>query len=603
MRIRQTRIAYDGRNQYQTSTSGDDVRAMINTYGSGGGSSIPTQTLRSEQNVRRWLNTDASSVTYDPEGSWMDRDTITVTAWKQVGDNDPEIDTDAIIYYDYDTPTPYIAITGGTGTIGTVQMNDYISIALKQDNSATGTIYTSMTVPLIYFGQNGYSMSIGGEFATALELQEALPYGPNYQGEMYVVDGELYDYRYEDSLWYPIANIQGPQGPKGDDGTSVTILGSFETVEQLEIAHPTGSAGDSYLIDGDLYVWDGTNLEWTDVGTIQGPQGIQGEQGIQGPQGPQGQQGIQGIQGPQGATGPQGPQGPQGQAGQDGADAVRRWIVPSQGTIKYNPQTRTVTPNVLTAKVMKQVGDNAPEEDYSTDIYANGNTTTPAIKLPSTGITVYPFFNYVTFALKQNGEIYYSTQVPVISDGISTIIQGSFDTVQQLYSTYPSGPDGMGDSYIVSGSLYTYNYTTYQWTNVGTVQGPKGDTIQYTAGDNVVITGNTISVPTQNIEDIAYHVITAGSNTTRSAMQAPSVTSSPFNVTINYMSNTNRFTIVDGYWKWCGIDMGVSTSDYNMVRTTNGEWEYYNSSTQATMPSGIYTTSCTKNNGVIYIEV
>lgn len=600
MQFKQTRIPYEGRDAYKTTTSNDAVRSMISTYGSSGGGAATTQAQRTEQNVRRWLNTDASSVTYDPEGSWMDRDTITVTAWKQVGDNDPEIDTDAIIYYDYDTPTPYIAITGGTGTIGTVQMNDYISIALKQDNSATGTIYTSMTVPLIYFGQNGHSMSIEGEFATAAELQEALPYGPNYEGEMYVVDGELYDYRYEDSLWYPIANIQGPQGPKGDDGTSVTILGSYETVEQLEIAHPTGSAGDSYLIDGDLYVWDGTNLAWTDVGTIQGPQGIQGEQGIQGPQGPQGQQGIQGIQGPQGATGPQ---GEQGQAGQDGADAVNRWIVVSQDVVKFDPRTRTVSPNVLTAKVMKQVGSNTPEEDLSATIYANGNTQTPAIPLPSTGITVFPFFKYVTFTLKQNGQIYYSKQVPVVSDGYSTVIDGTYASVEALYTAYPNGPTGgMGDSYIVNGDLYTYDYTNLVWHDVGKVQGPAGT---YSAGTNVTISNGVISVPTQNIETIAYDVYTAqtASTTTRSAVQAPSVTSSPFNVTINYMSNTNRFTIVDGYWKWCGIDMGVSTSDYNMVRTSNGEWEYYNSSTQATMPSGIYTTSCTKNNGVIYIEV
>lgn len=601
MQFKQTRIPYEGRDEYKVNTSGDDVRAMISsTYGSS--STAGVNGTDGKNATRRWIVVDESTVTFNPNYGDYSTSYITATAMKQEGDNEPEIDTDAVIYADYDVINPVIAYTGGTAQVQTDYMSQYMMFCLRDDNTTGGTIVSNVQVPLVYMGIDAITYSIQGEYATIQDLYNDFPYGPSYEGDMYIVDGDLY--KYDGNMWYDVGGIQGPQGPKGDDGTSVTILGSYDTVEQLEIAHPTGSAGDSYLIDGDLYVWDGTNLEWTDVGTIQGPQGIQGEQGIQGPQGPQGQQGIQGIQGPQGATGPQGPQGPQGQAGQDGADAVRRWIVPSQGTIKYNPQTRTVTPNVLTAKVMKQVGDNAPEEDYSTDIYANGNTTTPAIKLPSTGITVMPFFNYVTFALKQNGEIYYSTQVPVISDGISTIIQGSFDTVQQLYSAYPSGPDGMGDSYIVSGSLYTYNYTTYQWTNVGTVQGPKGDTIQYTAGENVVITSaNTISVPTQTIEDIAQQVITAGSNTTRSAMQAPSVTSSPFNVTINYMSNTNRFTIVDGYWKWCGIDMGVSTSDYNMVRTTNGEWEYYNSSTQATMPSGIYTTSCTKNNGVIYIEV
>lgn len=60
----------------------------------------------------------------------------------------------------------------------------------------------------------------------------------------------------------------------GEDGTSVTILGSYDSEEELNTAHPTGSAGDAYLVAGDMYVWNGT--EWHNVGTIQGPQGDTG---------------------------------------------------------------------------------------------------------------------------------------------------------------------------------------------------------------------------------------------------------------------------------------------------------------------------------------
>jgi hypothetical protein len=44
----------------------------------------------------------------------------------------------------------------------------------------------------------------------------------------------------------------------------------------LQTAHPTGNAGDGYLVDGDLYVWDAIGEEWDNVGNIQGPTGPQG---------------------------------------------------------------------------------------------------------------------------------------------------------------------------------------------------------------------------------------------------------------------------------------------------------------------------------------
>ena len=63
-------------------------------------------------------------------------------------------------------------------------------------------------------------------------------------------------------------------GAKGETGTSVTILGSYNTLADLEAAHPTGNAGDSYLVAGYLYVWNGT--AWQNVGQIKGDQGDTG---------------------------------------------------------------------------------------------------------------------------------------------------------------------------------------------------------------------------------------------------------------------------------------------------------------------------------------
>ena len=68
---------------------------------------------------------------------------------------------------------------------------------------------------------------------------------------------------------------QGPVGPHGPAGTGVTILGSFDSPSELP---PTGSNGDAYLVQGDLYVWSGT--EWDNVGTIQGPEGPPGDDGV-----------------------------------------------------------------------------------------------------------------------------------------------------------------------------------------------------------------------------------------------------------------------------------------------------------------------------------
>lgn len=64
----------------------------------------------------------------------------------------------------------------------------------------------------------------------------------------------------------------------GADGTSVTILGSFDTVNDLPTSGNTN--GDGYLIGGSLYVWDGS--AWIDVGNIQGPAGVNGTNGTNG---------------------------------------------------------------------------------------------------------------------------------------------------------------------------------------------------------------------------------------------------------------------------------------------------------------------------------
>ena len=50
-------------------------------------------------------------------------------------------------------------------------------------------------------------------------------------------------------------------------------MGSYASLEELKKDHPTGKDGNSYIINGELYIWDSTIHNWTDIGNIKGPKG------------------------------------------------------------------------------------------------------------------------------------------------------------------------------------------------------------------------------------------------------------------------------------------------------------------------------------------
>ena len=72
----------------------------------------------------------------------------------------------------------------------------------------------------------------------------------------------------------------GPKGDTGATGASVTIKGSYNSYEELIHDHPTANEGDSYLVNGSLYVWNST--AWENVGNIKGEKGDTGSQGVKG---------------------------------------------------------------------------------------------------------------------------------------------------------------------------------------------------------------------------------------------------------------------------------------------------------------------------------
>lgn len=133
-----------------------------------------------------------------------------------------------------------------------------------------------------------------------------------------------------------------------EKAASLSVIGLYATLEELESAHPAGAAGDAYAVgtatDNLIYIWDVLSASWQSIGSLKGPQGERGEpgpQGIQGeigPEGPKGETGQIGPQGPQGETGPEGPQGetgPQGPKGDAGGVASVNGIFPdASGNVK-----------------------------------------------------------------------------------------------------------------------------------------------------------------------------------------------------------------------------------------------------------------------------
>lgn len=82
--------------------------------------------------------------------------------------------------------------------------------------------------------------------------------------------------KYKEGIWSEFSNPalwakwgeKGEPGKDGNDGTSVNIKGEVASEDQLpESAQP----GDAYVVNGNLYVWDG--LRWNNIGGIKGPAG------------------------------------------------------------------------------------------------------------------------------------------------------------------------------------------------------------------------------------------------------------------------------------------------------------------------------------------
>ena len=93
------------------------------------------------------------------------------------------------------------------------------------------------------------------------------------------VSGDL-----KEGLDFDFGLVQGPRGqtgargetgPQGPAGEGLQILDTYPTLAALQSAHPTGSAGDAYLVGSGgvftLYIWSTSSEAWANAGSLTSP--------------------------------------------------------------------------------------------------------------------------------------------------------------------------------------------------------------------------------------------------------------------------------------------------------------------------------------------
>lgn len=257
----------------------------------------------------------------------------------------------------------------------------------------------------------------------------------------------------------PIGN-DGPQGAKGDTGAvgpmgpGIKIVGTFTDPAQLPPG--PGTLGESYLINGHFWGWNGTAYE--DMGNIQGPQGVQGATG---PQGPKGDKGDQGNTGPTGNTGAQGIQGVKGDKGDVGAPLRILGTKPTSGDLPTTGQVAgdawrvvddiwswTGTAWVDAGQWKGDRGDQGIQGPQG-DVGPQGATGAQGAK-------------------GDKGDK--GDQGDTGPQGAGVKIVGAVNTSADLPQT-----GALGDTYVAKDTLHGWTWTGAAFTDVGPIQGPKGD--------------------------------------------------------------------------------------------------------------------------------
>ena len=140
-------------------------------------------------------------------------------------------------------------------------LKDNSEIVLTANQQNFNDTITWSTSPNVELGSSGNNRTLNPTIFTN-----------NNQIKITVTGGGLTD---------SITIVKVLDGQKGSDGTSVKILDSYNSKEELDQAHPDGNEnGDGYIIDKDLWVWNGN--EFINVGQIKGNDGQNGQDGLNG---------------------------------------------------------------------------------------------------------------------------------------------------------------------------------------------------------------------------------------------------------------------------------------------------------------------------------
>lgn len=191
-----------------------------------------------------------------------------------------------------------VTAQGKAETAATTATNKATEAGTKASEAATSAQAAAQSAKVAAFAVRLTSTNVSASGTAA--LTSLTPSANVKVGDTVIdPDGEVFQIASIASSTFTVgarlANVRGPQGPKGETGAALAIKGSFPSLEELQEQHPAGTLGDAYMVGSRLYSWSGS--AWVDCGDIKGPKGDQGTQGERGPTGPAGTTTWAGITG------------------------------------------------------------------------------------------------------------------------------------------------------------------------------------------------------------------------------------------------------------------------------------------------------------------
>ena len=183
--------------------------------------------------------------------------------------------------------------------------------------------------------------------------------------------------------------------------------------------------------------------------------------------------------------------------GKDGTGSITKWVVPSVDTIKFNPNTNTLTPTKVSCKVMKQEDGNNPVEDTGTTIYYGFDTSNPVTKYNGE-VTIDASKQYLAFALKNDkGVIYEIETIPILKEGKNGTDGTNGEDGKTVYRLALSNENASINA-DADGNIYTTAYKptceTILWYGTNVVTNAVYSISTTPAATGVGITSKTIQI-------------------------------------------------------------------------------------------------------------